>query len=141
MIAQVFLSGCTICVTLPLSITHRPAPELKDPKDLILSVGMGSSFLDVAVIAPTRSSPDNSPDATGDASTSGNPSASSESESTAAEASSSSKKKKKKGKSGAVSVASGEAVEYGVVAAVGDSACGGLDMDYLVARALLVSWR
>lgn len=31
-------------------------------------------------------------------------------------------------------------MDYCVKASAGDSACGGLDMDYLVARALLVSF-
>lgn len=34
--------------------TIRSTPELKGPDDLILAVGMGASFLDVSVIAPTR---------------------------------------------------------------------------------------
>lgn len=34
--------------------TTRSTPELKGPDDLILAVGMGASFLDVSVIAPTR---------------------------------------------------------------------------------------
>lgn len=34
-----------------------------------------------------------------------------------------------------------EGIEYRVKASAGDSACGGIDMDYLVARALLVRYR
>lgn len=119
---------------------------MKKSDDLILSVGMGASFFEVAVISPGRD------DKTDDPST-GTPSGDDvapkntppgSTESVATGASGSSKKKKKKGKGGGGGRSGGrdetpaEVVEYCVKASAGDSTCGGLDMDYLVARALLV---
>lgn len=37
-----------------LGFLTRSTPELKGPDDLVVAVGMGASFLDVSVIAPTR---------------------------------------------------------------------------------------
>ncbi|CAM9886314.1 unnamed protein product, partial [Ectocarpus sp. 8 AP-2014] len=106
----------------------RSNPELKGPDDLILAVGMGASFLDVSLIAPTREASPPSADSAdtavgGGAGGSGG--------------------KKKKGKGGGNKGKAGQAepqgMEYRVRASAGDSACGGLDMDYLVARALLAA--
>ncbi|CAN0215799.1 unnamed protein product [Ectocarpus sp. 6 AP-2014] len=106
----------------------RSNPELKGPDDLILAVGMGASFLDVSLIAPTREALPPSADSAdtaigGGAGGSGG--------------------KKKKGKGGGNKGKAGQAeaqgMEYRVRASAGDSACGGLDMDYLVARALLAA--
>lgn len=114
----IFLAG--FCNASPCGC--RSTAELKAPEDLIVSVGMGASFLDVAVIAPTRIHASTSDDAA----TVGGVSAS--------------KKKKGKGGGGGGGTGAGaaESMEYRVTALAGDSACGGLDMDYLVARALLV---
>ncbi|CAN0051001.1 unnamed protein product [Pylaiella littoralis] len=101
----------------------RSTPELQGPDDLVLSVGMGASFLDVAVIAPTRTAPEPASNSTGGTASAGG------------------KKKKGKGKGKGAQAGGGgpEGMQYSVKASAGDSACGGLDMDYLVARALLAA--
>eukprot|EP00903_Cladosiphon_okamuranus_P011185 g10554.t1 len=106
----------------------RSTPELKEPADLVLAVGMGASFLDVSVIAPTRNASEStvSADAVAAAGPGGGGGGGG--------------KKKKKGKGKGVQGGAGpEGMEYRVKASAGDSACGGLDMDYLVARALLAA--
>eukprot|EP00752_Nemacystus_decipiens_P003644 g3358.t1 len=102
----------------------RSTPELKGPDDLMLAVGMGASFLDVSVIAPTRK-PSESTVSAG---------------AVAAAGAGGGKKKKGKGKGKSAQGDGGpEGMEYHVKASAGDTACGGLDMDYLVARALLAA--
>ncbi|CAN0023589.1 unnamed protein product, partial [Ectocarpus fasciculatus] len=111
----------------------RSNPELKGPDDLILAVGMGASFLDVSLIAPTREA---TPPSADSADTGGGGGG-------GGGAAGGSGGKKKKGKGGGNKGKAGQAepqgMEYRVRASAGDSACGGLDMDYLVARALLAA--
>ena len=125
----------------PVSPVGRSTAELKAPEDLIVSVGIGASFLDVAVIAPTRTDPSTLTD---DDATAKNATGS-DNAAVGDGGASGGKKKKRKGKGGGGGGAGGgggrgaaESMEYRVKALAGDSACGGLDMDYLVARALLV---
>ncbi|CAM9953478.1 unnamed protein product, partial [Laminaria digitata] len=150
---SVFLAGLVpgrfVGSSLAAAVGHlwgRSTAELKEPEDLIVSVGMGASFLDVAVIAPTRTDTSTST-STDDDVTAKNSTASSSDNATVggAASGSGSKKKKKKGKGGSGGGGGGEgggaaeSMEYRVKALAGDSACGGLDMDYLVARALLAA--
>ncbi|CAM9918385.1 unnamed protein product [Ascophyllum nodosum] len=109
--------------------------ELKEPQDLILSVGMGASFLDVAVVSPKNASPDTNPDVL----LSPAPSASAKTAETVAAGGGKKKKKKGAGAGAGASAGKSGSMEYRVTASVGDPACGGLDMDYLVARALLAA--
>lgn len=52
------LLGCFCAYFCPTGLVllrfSRSTPELKQPQDLIASVGMGSSFLDVAIMSATR---------------------------------------------------------------------------------------
>ena len=126
------------CTVLTVSVICKSirstTAELKEPQDLILSVGMGASFLDVAVVSPKNASPDTNPDVL----SSPAPSASAKTAETVAAGGGKKKKKKGAGAGAGASAGKSGSMEYRVTASVGDPACGGLDMDYLVARALLV---